>query len=82
MTENLVRVGRIFFAIPMLVFGIQYIALGRYQGGLPPVPPWAPGGSIGAYLVGAILIATGLSIAMNWKARVPALVIGGFFCYA
>jgi len=43
------------------------------------VPPWAPGGSVGAYLVGAVLIATGLSIAINWKARVPALVIGGLF---
>ena len=63
----------------MVVFGIQYLALGSYQGGLPPVPPWAPGGAVGAYLVGAILIATGLSIAMNWKARVPALVIGGLF---
>jgi uncharacterized membrane protein YphA (DoxX/SURF4 family) len=79
MTENLVRVGRIFFAIPMVVFGIQYVALGSYQGGLPPVPPWAPGGAVGAYLVGAVLISTGLRVALNWKARVPALVIGGLF---
>jgi len=60
--RNLVQIGRFFFAIPIIVFGIQYVALGSYQGGLPPVPPWAPSGAVGAYLVGAILIAAGLSI--------------------
>lgn len=77
--EKLINLGRILFAIPMIAFGIQYVGLGRYAGGLPPVPPWAPGEALGAYLVGAILIATGLSIAINKKARLSALVIGALF---
>jgi uncharacterized membrane protein YphA (DoxX/SURF4 family) len=77
--RNLVQIGRFFFAIPIIVFGIQYVALGSYQGGLPPVPPWAPSGAVGAYLVGAILIAAGLSIAINKMGRVSALVIAVLF---
>jgi uncharacterized membrane protein YphA (DoxX/SURF4 family) len=77
--ENLIKLGRIFFAIPMLVFGFQYIGLGKYQGGLPPVPPWAPGGAVGAYLVGLVLIASGVSILSRKYARLSALVIGVLF---
>jgi uncharacterized membrane protein YphA (DoxX/SURF4 family) len=77
--ENLLKVGRILFAIPMVVFGIQYIALGKYQGGLPPVPPWAPGGAVGAYLVGVVLFAAGASIVRGKYARLSALVIAVLF---
>ncbi len=77
--ENLVKVGRILFAIPMVVFGIQYIALGKYQGGLPPVPPWAPGGAVGAYLVGVVLLAAGVSIISGKYARHSALVVAVLF---
>jgi uncharacterized membrane protein len=79
MDKHLATLGRILFAIPMIVFGIQYIALGKFAGGLPPVPPWAPGGAIGAYLVGIALIAAGLSIAIEKYARLSALFIGVFF---
>jgi len=77
--ENLIKLGRIFFAIPMVVFGIQYIARGSYAGGLPPVPPWAPGGAVGAYLVGAVLIAAGVGVAAKRQGRLSALVIGALF---
>jgi uncharacterized membrane protein len=77
--DNLTKVGRIFFAIPMVVFGIQYVAHGNYAGGLPPVPPWAPGGAVGAYLVGVVLIATGISIITNKEARASALAVGVLF---
>jgi uncharacterized membrane protein YphA (DoxX/SURF4 family) len=77
--ENLIKLGRIFFAIPMVVFGFQYIGLGKYQGGLPPVPPWAPGGAVGAYLVGLVLIASGVCILSRKYARLSALVIGVLF---
>jgi uncharacterized membrane protein YphA (DoxX/SURF4 family) len=79
MDNNLLTIGRSLFAIPMMVFGIQYVAFGKYLGGLPPVPPWAPGGAVGAYLVGAVLIATGLAIAFKKYARESAVVIGVLF---
>jgi uncharacterized membrane protein YphA (DoxX/SURF4 family) len=79
--ENLIKLGRIFFAIPVVVFGFQYIGLGKYQGGLPPVPPWAPGGAVGAYLVGFVLVASGASIISRKYARLSALVIGVLFLF-
>jgi len=77
--DRFLGLGRFFFAIPMVGFGVQYIVYGRYLGGLPPVPPWAPGGAFGAYLVGAVLVALGVSILANWKARFSAAVLGLLF---
>ena len=78
--DNLAKPGRILFAIPILVFGIQYFIYGQFQGGLPPVPPWAPGGSVLAYLTGAILIAAGASMAINIQARLVGHGAGNFLC--
>jgi len=53
---NLKAIGQVFFfAIPILIFGIQYLTYGRFVRGLPPVPPWAPGGAA-AYLTVALLV--------------------------
>jgi uncharacterized membrane protein len=77
--DRLLRLGRFFFAIPMVGFGVQYLVYGKYLGGLPPVPPWTPGGAWGAYLTGAVLIVAGMSILANWKARFSATVLGLLF---
>jgi len=71
--------GRIVFAIGIAAFGAQYLLYGHYLGGLPPVPPWAPGGKIGAYLVGVFLIVAAVSIAAQWNARLFAALIGALF---
>jgi uncharacterized membrane protein len=81
MSLKAVVYGRIFFAVALAVFGIQYFQFGKYQGGLPPVPPWAPGGAIGAYLVGVILLAAAISFAINKEVRISALVIGSLFLF-
>jgi uncharacterized membrane protein len=67
------------FAIPILAFGLQYFLYGKFVGGLPPVPPWTPGGALGVYLAGTYLIATGVSILIGWNARWSALALGCFF---
>jgi uncharacterized membrane protein len=77
--DNLVKLGRFLFAIAVAVFGLQYILYGAFVGGLPPVPPWTPGGAVGAYLVGAALIAASVSIATKWRARVSATLLGILF---
>lgn len=71
--------GRVFFAVPMVVFGAQYLASGHFSGGLPPVPPWAPGGAPAVYFTGALLIAGGLSILAGVQARFSATILGAFF---
>jgi len=77
--DTLLKSGRCFFAASLIAFGVQYLIYGRFAGGLPPVPPWTPGGRVGAYLVGAALIAAGISITANWKARLSATLVGIFF---
>jgi len=79
---HLLKIGRFFLAIPLLVFAIQYLAIGKYQGGLPPMPPWAQGGAAGAYLVGLLLLATSAAILLNVQARVLSLVTGAWFVFS
>src|SRR6516164_8015735 len=74
--KSLAQLGRYFFAIPFGVFGIQYFLYGHYAGGLPPVPPWAPGGAVGAYLIGAFLVIAAISVLANWNARLFAALLG------
>ena len=76
--NNLKAIGRVFFAIPIVVFGVQYLTYGRFARGLPPVPPWAPGGAVAGYLTGALLVAAGVCILANVQVRLSAAVLGTF----
>jgi uncharacterized membrane protein YphA (DoxX/SURF4 family) len=73
--------GRILFAIGVAAFGAQYLLYGHYLGGLPPVPPWAPGGAIGAYVVGVFLIVAAVAIAAQWNTRLLAALVGALFLF-
>jgi uncharacterized membrane protein YphA (DoxX/SURF4 family) len=68
--------GRLCFAISIAFFGAQYLLYGRFEGGLPPVPPWTPGAPVLAYVLGVALIFPALSIASLWKARQSAISLG------
>jgi uncharacterized membrane protein len=75
----MIKIARIFFAIPVGVFGLQYFLYGRLVGGLPPVPPWTPGGQILAYVTGSVLIAISVSLLAKKEARLSATVLGILF---
>lgn len=81
MTSSL-KIGKYFLAIPLLVFAIQYLVIGKYQGGLPPMPPWAQGGAVGAYLVGVLLLATSAALLIDKQARLLSLVTGTWFVFS
>jgi putative oxidoreductase len=72
----MVKLGRTFFAIPLGVFGIQYLNYGHWTGGLPPVPPWTPGGRIFAYITGVVLLAISVSLLGKKEARFSATLLG------
>src|SRR5437773_2300527 len=74
--RQMTKFGRIFFAIPLAVFGIQDLIHGRWMGGLPPVPPWTPGGHIFAYVMGVVLIAISISLIAKKEARFSATILG------
>ena len=75
----MVKLGRVFFAIALGVFGIQYLIYGQWIGGLPPVPPWTPGGHIFAYVTGVVLLAISVSLLGKKEARFSATLLGLFF---
>jgi uncharacterized membrane protein YphA (DoxX/SURF4 family) len=68
--------GRFCFALSIAFFGSQYLLYGHFEGGLPLVPPWTPGAPVLAYILGAALILSALSIATLWKARSSAISLG------
>ena len=74
--DNLFKLGRLCFAVPIIFFGIQYLLYGHFEGGLPLVPPWTPGAPILTYVLGAALIVAGLSIATLRNARYSAIFLG------
>lgn len=79
--NSLPKLARIFFSVPLAVFGIQYLLYGRFVGGLPPVPPWTPGVPVLAFLAGLVLLAAGGSIASEWHAREASFFVGFFFLF-
>ena len=80
--NTLLDFGRVFLAIPIGVFGVQYFIYGHLEGGLPVVPPWIPGGFVLAYVAGAILLVLSAGLLTKKYARLSAVLLGAFlfFC--
>jgi uncharacterized membrane protein len=72
---------RYAIAVPAALFGIEHFLHPDFVPVVPlrqPMPSWIPGHLFLAYGTGAVLIASGLSIAFNWKARLAATRLGIF----
>ncbi len=83
---NLVaRQGQPIFGIAIAAIGAENLAYahtsihfpGPFQTNVVPVLPWVPAYAWVAYLTGALLLAAGLSIMTNVRARIGAIVAGG-----
>ena len=75
--EKLIALGPLFFAIPLAVFGAQHFV----QTGpiMALIPSWIPGHLFFALLVGACLIAAGLSIATRIQSGLAAFLAAVMF---
>lgn len=71
-----IQLGRLFFAVAMLAFGIQQFIIADFVPGLVPLPAWFPVRWLWAYLIGLALIAAGASILVNQQARRMAALLG------
>ena len=74
---NLVKPGRIFFAIGIIALGILSIVAGDFITGRPPGWPAAiPGKLIWAIISGTVFVIAGIAIILHKKAGPASLVIG------
>ena len=69
--------GRVFYAVPLLVFGIQHFLYAQFISTL--VPAWIPYLLFWAYFVGTAFIAAAVSISTKGQARLAAILLGVMF---
>jgi len=74
--DKLTALGRFFFAIPMVAFGVQQIVYLEFVTRVFPKAAWVPGHSILACVFGALLVAGGAAIMIEKAARLTALLLG------
>jgi uncharacterized membrane protein YphA (DoxX/SURF4 family) len=72
--DKILPFGRLFFAMPMGVFGTEHLV--DAPDIAQAVPSWMPAHLFWAYLVGVALIAAALSIILNKHARLAATLLG------
>jgi len=72
--DKILPFGRLFFAIPMGVFGTEHLVDAADIAQV--VPSWMPWHLFWTYLVGVALIAAALSIVLNKLARLAATLLG------
>jgi len=74
---GITRLGRLLFALPLIVFGVQHFMYARFVATF--VPPWIPGRLFWAYFVGAAFIAAAVAIMIEKNARLAATLLGLMF---
>jgi len=72
--DKIMPVGRLFFAIPMAVFGSEHFTLTSVIADM--VPSWIPAHTFWVYLVGLGFLCGALSIAVRVQARLAAALVG------
>lgn len=77
LTANLSLIGRIAFALTLIVFGILHFIYHEFVGTL--VPAWIPAGVFWAYVTGVAFIAAGVGIGLRIQGRLATLLLGVMF---
>ena len=72
--EKLIPIGRIFFSITMVTFGIDHFLYTEYVATM--VPRWIPGHVFWTYFAGVALIGSGTAIIFKIKLRLVAILQG------
>jgi uncharacterized membrane protein len=76
---GLVTVGRFFVAMSAVFFGVEHFLHPEFAPGVPLekiIPVWVPGRLPWAYLAGTVLVAAGVALIVNKKARMAATGLG------
>lgn len=76
-SHTTIKLGRILFAVSLVVFGVQHFLYAGFIATL--VPSWIPGHLFWAYSVGVAFVAAALSIATQTKSGLAATWLGIMF---
>jgi len=79
MIDTILKQGRLIYAFAIAAFGIENLVCAHAAQPMLPVIPWVPGIPLLGYVTGLLLLAAGVCIAANWKARPAALLLGILF---
>jgi uncharacterized membrane protein YphA (DoxX/SURF4 family) len=77
--EKIVKHGQLLFAAAVMASGAEHLICARFGLAGRYIIPWVPGNSFLAYPIGIALLAAGLSIATNRRARLSAFLLGFVF---
>lgn len=72
--DPFLRVGRYFFALAFVAFGVQHFVYARYGAGLGP--PWYLGQPLLVCLIGLVFVAAGASIILGRETQMAAKLLG------
>ncbi len=72
--DKFIPLGKIFFCITMIVFGIDHFIYTEFVATL--VPSWIPGHVFWTYFAGVALAASGVAIILNIKRSLVAFLLG------
>src|SRR5229473_4233169 len=71
--DPFLKLGKYFFALAFVAFGVQHFVYARYAAGLGP--PWIPGRPLLAYLFGVIFVGAGVAIIIRKKHDLAATLL-------
>ena len=74
-----IAVPRLFVGIPLPFYGVEHLLHPEYVPGIPLkklAPKWIPGRIALSYFVGVVLIAAGVCLLVNKRARMAATSLG------
>ncbi|HKR96671.1 MAG TPA: hypothetical protein VJW55_14945 [Candidatus Angelobacter sp.] len=77
MVPRLATIGRCFFSIMMIVFGVQHCVYAVSKTGLVFGPPWILRSPVFVAAIGIVLVLTGLGIATGYRADLAGYVLAG-----
>src|SRR5678816_3007569 len=72
--DKIMPFGRLFFAIPLAVFGSEHFT--ATEGVARLVPRWIPAHMFWVYLVGLAFLCAGVSLTVLVRARLAAALVG------
>jgi uncharacterized membrane protein len=82
--KGMILFARFVLAIAAIVYGVDHFLHPAFAPGVPlekVSPAWVPFPSVWGYLAGAVLLAAGIALALNLRARMAAASIGAVMTF-